>query len=420
MFLKLQNSEYVRSLLVLTSGTFIAQLIPILFYPVISRLFLPEQFGSLSVFTQIANILSIIAPGGYLYAIFICQKKKTAINVLVFTILLSLCILCISTIVLYISRYSLSKALSETSLVDQFYIPVIMAFSIIIFQCYNEWCVRNKQFKQLSVNKSVNSGAISISEFSIGFTAPNLIGNGLLAGDVIGRIISACSCLISIFRKEFYLLRFCSWESFVQIASRFSKFPKFIMPAKLLNTVARSIPVFFISAVFTKEQLGFFSMANMVLVIPVSVISIAVSDGFRQKANTAYTTQGTCRDILIKTIKPLIVISILGFSLLFALAPMLFEIVLGSSWVEAGVYSRYLVPIVAIEFISEVVKPIFIITGNQHFDLIWQILFLISMILLTCINFANIYGFLIVFTAIKSMLFLFQFFLCYKLSIGKS
>lgn len=413
------KTEYGKSLVILTSGTFIAQLIPIALYPIVSRLFSPEQFGSLSVMTQITNILSIIAPGGYLYAIFVCKKKKTALNLLFFSIVLSTAVLFIFTLLLLFGRYHLSKLLSEPLLIHFFYIPAIMAFCIIIFQSYNEWCVRNKQFKQLSINKSLNSGFISCSELSIGIANPNLFNNGLVIGDVIGRILSALSCLISIFGKEHHLVKFLNIREFRKVACEFSRFPQYIMPAKLVNTVARSIPVFFISAAFTKEQLGFFSMANMILVIPVSVISIAVSDGFRQRAYISYTKNGSCKDILIRTIKPLTIISLVGFSVLFLIAPNLFEIVLGNNWTEAGVYARFLIPIVLIEFVSEVVKPVFIIANKQHYDLIWQLLFLVSMLILICIKYADMYHFLIIFSVTKALLFLLQFLICYKLSNGK-
>ena len=35
---RIRTSDYTKSLLVLTGGTFIAQLIPIIFYPIIGRL----------------------------------------------------------------------------------------------------------------------------------------------------------------------------------------------------------------------------------------------------------------------------------------------------------------------------------------------------------------------------------------------
>ena len=62
---RIRTSDYTKSLLVLTGGTFIAQLIPIIFYPIIGRLFTPDQIGTAAIFSQIAAILAILVTGGY-------------------------------------------------------------------------------------------------------------------------------------------------------------------------------------------------------------------------------------------------------------------------------------------------------------------------------------------------------------------
>lgn len=49
---RIRTSDYTKSLLVLTGGTFIAQLIPIIFYPIIGRLFTPDQIGTAAIFLK--------------------------------------------------------------------------------------------------------------------------------------------------------------------------------------------------------------------------------------------------------------------------------------------------------------------------------------------------------------------------------
>lgn len=418
MFYNRLKSQYGRSLVILMGGTFVAQLIPIIFYPIVSRIFSPSDFGTLSVFTQIASILSIIAPGGYLYAIFICKKKKEAFNTFSLSIMLSFIFLLFIFLCSIPFKERIATILNEVLLEEFLYFPFLSALFVIVYQCYNEWCVRNKSFKQLSFNKCVNSGAMSISETLIGCINPSLFANGLLFGELLGRGISATSCLFSIFKNDFYLLKFFQWQEVKCIMKKYSNFPKYIMPGKLINTVACGLPVFYLSNAFTKDEVGFFSMASMVLVIPISVVSVAVSDAFRQKANEDFIKFGSCRSILIKTIVPLSIISLVGFTLLFLIAPELFRLVLGDKWIMAGVYSRYLMLMMAVSFISEIAKPILIIAGKQHYDLLWQILFLCSIIIVIAISRLsdNIYTFLLLYSVVKSALFMMQLLWCYKFS----
>ena len=201
--------------------------------------------------------------------------------------------------------------------------------------------------------------------------------------------------------------------------TKYIRFPKYVMTGKLINSVSCAIPLFYLGAVFTKEELGFFSMSNTIIAVPISIITIAVSDAYRQRANEDYNNYGSCRHILVKTIVPVSIISLVGFSILFIISPFLFEIILGSQWINAGIYTRYLIPMVAISFVTEVIRPTLIIASKQSYDFIWQLLFLFSMLLLIFISnlYRDIYVFLLFFSGIKSLLFLLQFYWCYRYSV---
>lgn len=419
---KIRYSPYLKSLLVLTSGTFISQIVPIIFYPIVARIFSTEQFGSASIFVQITTILSVLCSGSYQYAIFVVRKKKEALNLLSFVIAISLFFLLAIGVVFFICRDGISKLLNEPLFHYLFFSPIIGAFAIIIYQSYNEWSVRQKQYGQLSTNKVINSFSVSISELLIGWINNGVAGNGLIVGELIGRCISALSCIFSIIIKQSHLLKFIHIKSFFHIAFKYSSFPKYIMTGKLINTIACSIPFFYLAMVYTKEQVGLFSMANSIIVIPSTVITLAVSDVFRQRANDDYAKTRSCRRILIKTIIPISLISACGFLLLFIIAPSIFSFVLGDKWYQAGIYARYLIPMMATSFVSEVAKPILIIADKKNFDFLWQVLFLLSMLITIVIDYHcnDIYIYLIVLSAVKSVLFLLQLFWCFKFSEARS
>lgn len=414
-----RDSDYTKSLLVLTGGTFIAQLIPIIFYPIIGRLFTPEQIGTAAIFSQIAAILAILVTGGYTYAIFISKSKKEAFNIIILVLLLSVFVLGVISLFFFFLRDKIYLLFNEVLFVKLFFIPILVALFIVIYQCYNEWCVKNKYFKQLSINKSVNSSSLSIIETLFGCINSSFLGNGMVCGELIGRGISAFSCLFSIFVKDKGLYRMISLSVIKRCIIKYIRFPQYIMTGKLINSISCAIPLFYLGAVFTKEELGFFSMSNTIIAIPVSIITIAVSDAYRQRANEDYNKYGSCKEILIKTIVPISIFSLVSFSILFMVSPILFEVILGSQWINAGIYTRYLIPMVAISFITEIVRPTLIIANKQSYDFIWQILFLTSMLILIIASnlYKNIYFFLVFFSVIKSLLFLLQFYWCYRFSV---
>ena len=74
----MSKNSFLRSVLTVSSGTVIAQVVTILFQPVISRLYTPEDMGILANFVAITTILSVIATGCYESAVVLPENKKEA------------------------------------------------------------------------------------------------------------------------------------------------------------------------------------------------------------------------------------------------------------------------------------------------------------------------------------------------------
>ena len=63
------KSELVRNILILMTGSTIAQAIPIAISPLLTRLYTPEDFGILALYISIASILAVIISMRYEIAI---------------------------------------------------------------------------------------------------------------------------------------------------------------------------------------------------------------------------------------------------------------------------------------------------------------------------------------------------------------
>ena len=54
------SSTYLKNTATLTAGVIIAQLIPIVAYPILGRIYSPEDFGILAKLTSIIAVIAII------------------------------------------------------------------------------------------------------------------------------------------------------------------------------------------------------------------------------------------------------------------------------------------------------------------------------------------------------------------------
>ncbi len=366
-----ERNDFIRNSLSLTIGTTVAQLFPLLIYPILGRIYNPQQFGLLASITAIVSILSVCSTGKYEMSILIAEKDSDAANITLLSLLLSIIFLTISLVPLYICREVFLGA-NESELNSSWILVCpFSAFCIAVFTCYNEWCVRKKYYKRLSINKITNSISISSGKLLCGFL--NFTSNGLIIGDLLGRFLTAIACVIRIIKKDFNIFKSISYRGMVSQAKRFIEFPKFTMPAQLLNALGMSLPVLLIGRYYNAEELGYYSMASNVLALPINVISLSIRDVFRQKANEKYKEQGSFRSIFIRTFRVVSIVAISGATTIYYFLPKIFEVILGADWTKAGYYTQIMLPMIVVDFIAMSLSGVLTITEKLKQSLYWQI-----------------------------------------------
>lgn len=376
---ELYKNNFFRDSVILSGGTAVAQILPFLFYPILGRIFSVEEFGLLAALTAVTSILAVVASGKYESAILVADGKKEAASLALLSIVLSAIFLLLIYLVLQFALgNTLCLWLKEPMLKNMLWICPISAWAIIIFTVYNEWCVREKHFKSLSVNKIVNSGAIVGAKTVFGFV--RVFTHGLVIGDVIGRIISALVCVVrALVRdgKTFYAVK---KNEMVDAAKKYIDFPKFTMPGQLLNTIALQFPILLLAVYFNKTEVGYFSMAMTIFAIPLTVISGAVRDVFRQRANEQLNASGSCRQLFIKVTLILSIMAVGAAAALVWFLPQLTTLFLGPQWHTCGVYAQILCGAMVLSFVANSLSGMFIVANKLRQLFYWQLYFVTTTI----------------------------------------
>lgn len=413
------KGEFAKNALTLTIGTSIAQSFPLIFYPILGRIYTPAEFGLLATLTSITSILTVLATGKYENSILITNTKKNAANVIGLVLGLSFSFLTIAFLILHTFSNKFGIWFNDSNLEKWLFICPISALAIIIFNCYNEWCVRNKYFVILSWNKIINSSANSLSKLFFGFV--KISSNGLIIGDLIGRIISAGGCIYRVLRKDKIVFFQISFKRMQVLAKKFIEFPKYSLPGQLIDTFNSELPTLMIISYFMSTEVGYYAMAGNFLSLPASVVSAAVKDVFRQRANEEWVKKGNCRSIYNKAVKTMFFIIAPICIILTIILPDLFSLVLGHNWRIAGIYARILMPNVAILFMFQVVDTVFIIANQMKASFLWQIFSItltISSLCIGCLIFKDIKLTLISYVIARCIANLSRFYLTYYYSKG--
>ena len=83
-FLKLlfsDSRQFHKNIFTLVSGSSVSQIISILFIPLLSRLYMPADFGLLAIFIALLNLFGSIINGRYEMAIFLPKSDNDAIQI---------------------------------------------------------------------------------------------------------------------------------------------------------------------------------------------------------------------------------------------------------------------------------------------------------------------------------------------------
>ncbi len=374
---KIGSSDFIKNSLTLSGGVALAQVLPFLFYPVLGRIFTAEEFGLLAVLTSITSVLAVVGSGKYESGILVAGDKNEAANLALFAVVMGLATMAVSWVLMqFVLIRPLTAWLDEPQLEHWIFVCPLAAFFIIVFNVYNEWCVRESYFKALSVNKIVNSAAITLSKTLLGFV--KICSQGLVVGDLVGRAISAAGCVVRALYHDGNTFRQTRWAEMRRCAVKFKEFPKYTMPGQLLNTIGQAIPILLITAFFSKDEVGQFSMAMTIFAIPINVISTALRDVYRQRANEEYRQRGECLASFDRLLKLLLLLGGAGLLLFVWFLPWLTQLFLGAQWLPAGQYAQILAPAMVLSLVAGPLSGIFIVTEKLRAFFYWQVIYVVT------------------------------------------
>ena len=365
------EGSFRRNALVLTGGTLTAQVLPLALYPIFTRIYAPAEFGVFATLSLFATIAAILASGTYEQAILIARSRREAAHIVAYSLLRSTLVL---TVLLALSvpiGDVMGRVGVDPAVVSWLPAIPLAAAALVVYSCYSEWCVRSQYFGELSRVRIWQTSGIAAARLGMGMLVPAI--NGFVAGDVLGKVASAGRCGVMLWTRDRPYFHIHTVTRVRAAARRYARVARYALPDQLINNLGGSIHVLFLGAAFGTAQLGYVTVVLSVLYLPVTVVSSAVKDVFRQRASVEYVNGGTCRPTYRRLLAPLGFLALVGFGTVYLVSPWLFPFVLGSDWAIAGDYARILTPLFFWNFVSMSLGGVLVIAERTDVSLAWQV-----------------------------------------------
>lgn len=369
----LYRSAYIRDVLTLMTGTAIAQVIPLLLMPVVSRLYTPADMAIFATYMSVISIFGSFISLKYDLAIILPEKDEDSMGLTILSIIIALVISILLLLVFIIFGGDFLKIINNKGVSFGnwiFFIPLSI-FSIAVFSSLNYWLTRKTKYKILSASRVSQSSFMIGAQIGLGFTLFKYLG--LIIGEISGRVFAASILAYKTLKDDFKLIKSIKSNTIIKQFKRYRNFPKYSMPADLVNVTTNQIPIFVFGRFFTSQILGNYFFMDRILNAPISLISRAILDVFKQRASSDYIANGNCLGVFMKTFKTLSLASLIPTILIFIFSPWAFRVIFGSEWEMAGEFARIMSLLFFFRFTSSPLSYMFYIAEKQHYDMIWQI-----------------------------------------------
>ncbi len=360
-----QGNSFARDVLKLVSGTAVAQLLGILASPILTRLYTPDAFGVLAIFTSIVSILGVVACLRYELSIMLPDSDEEAANLFAVSLSFAVLVSLLTVPLVWWGREPLLRWLNAPQLGPYLSLvpPAVLVAGVIL--ALNYWNTRTKQFGRLSIARVSGSVATTSTNLGFGFLG-NATSGVLIAASFGGQVVNATILAIHSWRDNSRLfLHSISWQKMLAGISRYRKFPLFGTWSALLNTISWQLPAFLLAAFFSSSVVGFYALGFRILQMPMRLIGAAIGQVFFQQAAQA-KVQGTLAELVEATFRRLVMVGLFPMLMLTIIGRDLYVVIFGQNWAEAGVYTQILGVWAFFWFISSPMSTLFSILEKQE------------------------------------------------------
>jgi len=376
---KRRKSSFAGDVLKLVSGTTIAQLLAILAAPVLTRLYAPDAFGILALFTSITGILGVIACLRYELAIMLPEKDAEAANLfgasMTFVILVSL----LTVPLVWWGKDPVIRWLNAPGLAPYLWLVPVMVFIHGVFLALNYWNSRTKHFGRLSIARVTSSLTTVTGKLGVGFMGFATAGT-MIGATVAGQVVATSVLGGQIWRDDRKIfLKSIRWKEMRKGIVRHKKFPLLSSWSAFMNTTSSHLPPLVLAMFFSSTVVGFFALGHRLLSMPMSFIGSAIAQVFFQRASAA-KYDDTYALIVRNTFTKVLTLGLFPILLVMIAGKEIFSIFFGSQWSEAGVYAQILAPWILFQFISSPMSTIFGVLEMQGQGLLFNSLLLATRI----------------------------------------
>lgn len=354
------KSDFLRSIMVLTSGTLIAQVLSYAVTPAITRLFTTEEFGEIGVFMRIVAFLTALGTARYELTLPLPKNQSHAFQLFRLSLRISIWMVSITLVSGFL--YWLFTGTESYTLLYVFMVAVA-TFFMVFKNIGTNWAIRNQAFKRISSSNILTS--ISTNGLKLIAGAMNYGVLGLIISTILGTVVGALFFIIDYFKNKSQDMFQRSKKRMYVLSKEYKEFPRVNLPHTIIDAARELLIAFFIVQIFSQSFFGSYDLSFRMLKIPLLLVGVSLGQIFYNKCSVLYANKKALFPFLKRTTLLLLLISIVPFTVIFLFGEPIFIWVFGDQWGLAGRISEILAPWLMVNFIASPISTLPMVIGKQ-------------------------------------------------------
>lgn len=361
----------------IASGTAGGQLIALACSPLISRLVPPDQYGPFAVINAAMMPLASIAALRLEAAVPLGQDDGEALEL----VCLGMRVVGASFVVTFGIAWTcrnwlvevLQLAVDPSLLV---WVPIVASL-MGLFVLLNQLAIRLRLYSAIARRNLLQAGVTALAQ--VAFGASGWGAHGLALGLALGQLVGLLSLRHAL--RAAWSARRETPHRAGELMRRFRKFPLFMMPSALVNSLGLQAPVFLLAALYGTTISGWMGMTQRILALPIALVGLAMAQVFLGEFSAAKRDgSAPLLPIFMKTSLHLVVFGSVLATLVVVFAPQAFSVLLGAQWRTSGVFAQYMAVGLALQAVASPLSQTLIVMEKLRWQLSWDV----SRLAVTC------------------------------------
>jgi O-antigen/teichoic acid export membrane protein len=354
-------NPFVRSVLVLVSGTAAAQAVGYLIAPILTRIYGADEMGELAIYMRAVSFLAALAT--LRYELSLPLPKRDDHSFLLYRLSFRIALLILALVGVAMLGWVFS---TEQTADDAFFYGMVLLSSVFLIATNLGiyWAIRMGTYALVSRSRVTHSLVSNLLRWLFGVWGWSV--KGLLLASLFGYIIASAEFVRQFFTANRAFKPTRSRKKSIALGLEHKEFPVINLPHVMVDLGRDLLIALLIAAQFSKDVFGWYSYAYTMLRLPVALLGASIGQVLMNRCATLLNERNSIAGLFRRTVLVLAVLAFPVFTVIFMYGTPIFAFVFGEGWSTSGDYSSIMAPWLMVSFITSSVSVIPVVLKKQR------------------------------------------------------